>query len=99
MQAGATVVADQTATQEAQASQPQIAVLPDSREMETPTAPPYEAVFSATQASQPQIVVLPDSREMETSTAPPYEAVVSAYQTLHDEKPPSYYEALSGCTI
>ena len=42
MQARATFVADQTVTLEAQGNQPQIVLLPDSREMDDPP-PPYEA--------------------------------------------------------
>ena len=46
MQAGATFIADQTVTLEAQGNQPQIVLLPDSREMDDPP-PPYGAVTEA----------------------------------------------------
>ena len=43
METGATPIADETVTPEAQDNQPQIVLLPDSREMDDPP-PPYEAV-------------------------------------------------------
>ena len=51
MQAGATFVADQTVTPEAQDNQPQIVLLPDYREMDDPP-PPYEAAVSGYQTLQ-----------------------------------------------
>ena len=53
------IVTDQTVTPEAQDNQPQIVLLPDSREMDDPP-PPYEAVASGYQTFQ---VDLPPSYE------------------------------------
>ena len=51
MQAGATFVADQTVTPEPQDNQPQVVLLPDSREMDGPP-PPYEVAVSGYQTLQ-----------------------------------------------
>lgn len=59
MQAGATFVADQTVSPDAQDNQPQIVLLPDSREMDDPP-PPYEAVASGYHVLQ---VDMPQSHE------------------------------------
>ena len=96
MQAGATCVADQTVIPEAQENQPQIVLLPDSREMDGPPPPYDQTVNPVAQENQPQIVLLPDSREMD-DPPPPYGAVTEAdYQTLQVPMPPSYEEAVHG---
>ena len=64
IQAGATCVADQTVIPEAQENQPQIVLLPDSREMDGPPPPYDQTVNPVAQENQPQIVLLPDPREI-----------------------------------
>ena len=59
MQAGVRLVPDQTASPEAQHNQPQIVLLPDSREMDDPP-PPYQVVPTGYQNFQ---VDLPPSYE------------------------------------
>ena len=96
MQAGATFVADQTVIPEAQGNQPQIVLLPDSREMDCPPPPYDQTVNPEAQDNQTQIVLLLDSREMD-GPPPPYGAVTEAdYQTLQVRMPPSYEEAVHG---
>ena len=62
MQAGATFVADQAVSPEAQDNQPQIVLLPDSREMDDPP-PPYEAVTLDYQTLEVDICLRPMKRQ------------------------------------
>ena len=78
MQAGATFVADQTVTPEAQDNQPQIVLLPDYREMDDPP-PPYESVALGYQTVQA------DFSRSYTSVAIPAGDGIVEFQTVSSE--------------
>ena len=65
MQAGATFFAGQTVTLEAQDDQPQIVLLPDSREMDD-QPPPYEVAVSSYQTLQ---VDMPQSMKEQSTVS------------------------------